>query len=215
MSQQPYVAVEGPIGVGKTTLARVLAAELDASLALEAVEENPFLAHFYREPEVYAFQTQAFFLLSRWRQQRELAEAGILERRAAVADYLLAKDRIFAGLTLKGLELDLHGRIFSLLEQVIPTPSLVVYLQADTQLLLERIALRDRPFERQMSADYLQRVRRAYEAFFATYRAAPVLAVDTNRLNLVSDGQAAAEILGRVRSALQHGVHQRALPDWP
>lgn len=213
MPDHVYIAVEGPIGVGKTTLARLLAHEFSAHLILEGVEENPFLSGFYQDQERYALQTQMFFLLSRWRQQRDVVEQALLDRTSLVCDYLLAKDRIFGRLTLKPDERDVHGRIYALLEESLPRPDLVVYLQAHGGVLGERVAQRDRPFERAMPGDYLEAVRAAYETFFATYQDARLLAIDTGHLDFVADPEGQTEVLARVRSALRKGVHQPALLD--
>lgn len=213
MPDHVYIAVEGPIGVGKTTLARLLAQEFSAHLILEGVEENPFLESFYRDQERYGLETQMFFLLSRWRQQRDIVEQALLQHISVVCDYLLAKDRIFGQLTLKPDERDVHARVYALLEESLPRPDLVIYLQAEGQALVDRVAQRDRPFERAMPSDYLEAVRRAYEIFFATYRDTRLLAVDTNHLDFAGDEEALAEVLSRVRSALRKGVYQPALLD--
>jgi deoxyguanosine kinase len=205
-----YVAIEGAIGVGKTTLARMLREHLDTGLLLEVFEENPFLSKFYEARARYAFQTQMFFLLSRYRQQQQVAE--ILADRALFADYTFAKDRLFAQLNLSGDEWDIYEQIHgALAEQVIP-PNLVVYLQADTDVLMQRIAQRDRPYERDMDREYIESLRQAYERFFDSYRDTPVLYIDTNNLNFVRRSQDFADVAGRVRSALEEGVYQQAFP---
>ena len=206
-----YVAIEGPIGVGKTTLARILSKALNTELLLEVFEENPFLARFYEDRERYAFQTQIFFLLSRYRQQSDVIPR-VLQHSPLVSDYLFAKDRIFAHLNLRGDELDVYEQLHRALAVHIPVPDLVVYLKASTDVLMERIAFRDRPYERNMSRAYIEDLRAAYERFFATYNEAPVLSIDTNDLNLVSDMQARARVIGQVRAALHEGVVQRPLP---
>ncbi len=211
MKRTFYIAVEGPIGVGKTTLARLLSEALHTELLLEVFEENPFLPRFYADRERYAFQTQIFFLLSRYRQQRDVIPR-VLQHSPLVSDYLFAKDRIFAHLNLKGDELAVYEQLHRALAERIPAPDLVVYLKANTDVLLERIAFRDRPYERNMSREYLDALRQAYEAFFATYTEAPVLTIDTNHLNLVSDPDARAQVIGRVRAALEEGAVERPLP---
>ena len=160
------IVVEGPIGVGKTSLTRLLADELGARSVLEVVEENPFLAPFYRDPERWAFNVQTFFLLSRFKQSQELGQ-GSLFTRHTVADYLFDKDWIFASLNLEGDEWALYQDLYTNLRPKLTTPDLVVYLRADPELLLERIARRARPFERGMDPDYLHRLGRAYDDFFA------------------------------------------------
>lgn len=211
MSNHFFLAIEGPIGVGKTTLARLLHRELGGELLLEVFEENPFLSRFYADRARYAFQTQLFFLLSRFRQQHNVVPA-TLARTSLVSDYTFAKDRLFAHLNLAGDELEMYERVHHVLAERIPLPTLVVYLRADPDVLMERIAHRDRPYERAMSREYIEGVRLAYERFFADYRDAPVLAVDTDRLDIVRHREDLEEVLGRVRAALQEGVYQRPLP---
>ncbi|HKA31280.1 MAG TPA: deoxynucleoside kinase, partial [Candidatus Binatia bacterium] len=152
-----YIAVEGPIGVGKTALARQLATEFGSDLVLERVEDNPFLRKFYEHPERHAFQTQLFFTLERYRQQQELAAQGVGPG-GAVSDYLFAKDGIFAGVTLGPDELALYRQIFRLLDAQMPRPDLVIYLEARTDVLVRRIRKRDRDFERGITPEYLERL---------------------------------------------------------
>jgi len=207
-----YVAVEGAIGVGKTTLARMLKEPLEAELLLEVFEENPFLADFYADPERYAFQTQIFFLLSRYRQQHRVIRQ-TLRHHTLVSDYMFDKDWLFAHLNLKGNELEMYERVHAILSEQIPTPDLVVFLRADTDVLMQRISFRDRTYERAISRDYLDRLRVAYERFFAEYTAAPVLIIDTNNLNIVQDLEARAYVIGQVREALSQGLFQPPLPE--
>jgi len=206
-----YIAIEGAIGVGKTTLARLVKDEFGAELLLEVFEENPFLSDFYADRERYAFQTQIFFLLSRYRQQHRVIQQ-TLKRSFLISDYTFAKDRLFAHLNLGDDELTMYERVHAILAEKIPTPDLVVYLQADTDTLMERIAVRDRSYERGMSRDYIDSVRLAYERFFTGYTEAPVLAVDTNDLNVVRHAEDLAQVVGAIRSALTQGVYQRPLP---
>ncbi len=183
-----YIAIDGVIGVGKTTLGRRLAKSLDASLVLEVVEENPFLARFYDDPEAFAFQTQIFFLLSRYRQQLELSQRDLFTENV-VSDYLFAKDQIFATINLGEDELTLYRTILPLLEARLTRPDLVVYLQATTGVLLERIQRRGRPFEREISREYLETLGEAYNHFFFHYEETPLLIVNTNEMDLVrNDG---------------------------
>lgn len=205
-----YIVVEGAIGVGKTTLVRMLRDHLSAEMLLEVFEENPFLSKFYESRARYAFQTQMFFLLSRYRQQHQVTE--LLSRRPLVADYMFAKDRLFAYLNLAGDEWDVYEQIHGALAERIARPQFVVYLQADTDVLLGRIAQRDRPYERDMDRSYIDAVRQAYEQFFASYRDTPVIVVDTNDLNFVTRPADFQQIAGRVRTALEEGMYQRALP---
>ena len=214
-----YIAIEGPIGVGKTTLARLLQSQFQAQLVLEAFEENPFLSDFYADRAAYAFQTQLFFLLSRYRQQQRIGQVllGRSPQRTTAApslisDYTFAKDRLFAQLNLRDDELVLYDHLHDLLAQNIPSPDVIIYLSADTDVLLQRIASRDRPYEREIARDYLDGVRSAYVSFFGSYRGVPVLPVDTNALDIVRRPQDVESIMGRVRSVLREGTYQRSLP---
>jgi deoxyadenosine/deoxycytidine kinase/NTP pyrophosphatase (non-canonical NTP hydrolase) len=211
LPRYPFIAIEGVIGVGKTTLARLMRDSLQAELLLEVFEENPFLSDFYADRDRYAFQTQIFFLLSRYRQQARVIES-TLAHAALISDYSFAKDRLFAHLNLAGDELEMYERVHTVLAEKIPQPDLVVYLRAEVDTLMERIATRDRPYERTMSRDYITDLRNAYERFFAAYPDAPVLAVDTDELNWVSDPQALSSVLGRVRAVLEDGFEQQRLP---
>ncbi len=208
----PFIAIEGVIGVGKTTLARILGEALPAEVLLEVFEENPFLSDFYADRARYAFQTQIFFLLSRYRQQHRVI-AQTLRRSPLVSDYLFDKDWLFAHLNLAGDELAMYERVYAILGEQIPTPELVVYLRADTETLMDRIVLRDRAYERRMSREYIEALRVAYEAFFAQYDAAPVLAVDTEDLDLVRDPEARVQIGARVRNELAGTGRQLTLPE--
>ncbi len=197
------IVVEGPIGVGKTSLSRYLATELGARMLLEVVEENPFLAGFYREPERHAFQAQVFFLLSRFRQQMALAQDALFHPHT-VADYLFDKDFLFASLNLAGSEWELYRELFEQLKPRLPRPDLVVYLRADPELLLTRIARRGRPFEHDIDPDYLARIGQAYDDLFrhAPY---PVHVVEAGEVDYVAneaDRRALLdELLGRARAA--------------
>lgn len=193
-----YVAIEGVIGVGKTTLSRRLAKSLDASLVLEVVEENPFLASFYDDPEAWAFQTQIFFLLSRYRQQLELSQRDLFAG-SLVADYLFAKDQIFATINLADEELALYRTIVPLLEARLARPDLVVYLQATTDVLLARIKRRGRSFERDISDEYLETLSDAYNHFFFHYDDTPLLIVNTNEMDLVGSDEEYERLLGLIR----------------
>ena len=211
MPERCYVAIEGPIGVGKTTLARLIHKPLNAELLLEVFEENPFLSDFYANREKYAFQTQIFFLLSRYRQQHEMI-ARVLRRTSLVSDYTFAKDQLFARLNLSNDELAVYETLHGVLAEKIPLPDLVVYLRADVDVLMERIALRDRTYERAISRQYLADLAQAYETFFANYYQAPVLTIDTDDLNIVRNTEHMAYVLERIKSALGAGTHQRPLP---
>lgn len=179
-----YIAVEGPIGVGKTALARRLAAEIGSELLLEGVGENQFIKAFYEDPRRYAFHVQVEFLLGRYGQQRELARRGLGEL-GVVSDYLFAKDGIFAGVTLEDGELALYRQLSRLLDDDIPRPDLVVYLEARPDVLVRRIRKRSRPFERGITQEYLERLTEAFRAFFHDYSDAPLLVVNCSEIDFV------------------------------
>jgi deoxyadenosine/deoxycytidine kinase len=199
-----YIAVEGPIGVGKTALARRLAAEFGSRLVLEQVEENPFLKRFYEEAERYAFQTQLFFLLERYRQQRELGQLDLFAE-GTVADYLFAKDAIFAALTLNADEFHLYQQIFQLLDQRLPRPDLVIYLEARPEVLLRRLGKRDRDFERGITPEYLERLTEAFREYFYRYTEAPLLVVNCSDIDFVEHGGDLADLIKEIRG-MQKGV---------
>lgn len=184
--QVHFIAVEGVIGVGKTTLARRFAELLDGFALLEQVEENPFLSEFYRDRRGYAFQTQIFFLLSRYRQQRALWQRDLF-RETIVSDYMFEKDRIFAHINLDDDELDMYNQIFEMMEQKLPHPDRVVFLQTGCDVLLERIGRRGRAFERNIDPEYLEALTEAYSYFFAHYHGAPVLVVNAAENDFIAD----------------------------
>lgn len=184
MPQPRYIVVEGPIGVGKTTLAKLMASRIGADLLLEEVEANPFLSSFYKEPERFAFQTQLFFLLSRFRQQELLVQQPLFGR-GLVSDYLFAKDRIFAHLTLNDDELALYDKVFRVLDVKTVKPDLVVYLQATPDVLLQRIRSRGLDFERPIKESYLENLVKSYNQFFFHYSDTPLLVVNTSELDIV------------------------------
>ncbi len=186
MPKKNYVALEGVIGVGKTTLATLLSKEWGAHLKLEIVEENPFLAQFYADMRGYAFQTQLFFLLSRHKQQLELKQYDMFMEHV-VSDYLFAKDRIFANITLDDNELALYKRLADLIERDVPKPDIVVYLQGSTDVLMERIRKRAREFERDMSYEYIDTLNEAYNYFFFHYKDTPLIVVNTNDIDFVAN----------------------------
>jgi len=211
LPENVYIAIEGAIGVGKTTLARLIRDEFDAEVLLEVFEENPFLSDFYADRERYAFQTQIFFLLSRYRHQQQVVPA-TLQRGPLISDYTFAKDRLFAHLNLKDDELEMYERVHAILAEKIMLPDLIVYLKADTDILMRRIALRDRTYEREMDRDYMEALRIAYERFFADSDRVPVLPIDTNNLDFVRYPQDLAQVVGQIKSALEKGTYQRSLP---
>jgi deoxyadenosine/deoxycytidine kinase len=196
-----HIAIEGPIGVGKSTLARRLARHLDARLLLELPEENPFLGRFYEDMPGYAFQTQVFFLFQRARQMQEAAQPGMFEH-ALVSDFVFAKDALFARLTLGDEEFALYGRMYAPLAAQLREPDLVVWLQAPPATLLQRIRRRGIAMERSIDEDYLRRLCDAYVEHFRAYEGAPVLAVATERFNPV-ESEADFELLVRRIGALR------------
>ena len=203
-----FLVVEGPIGVGKTSLVQLLAPRLGAATLLESAEENPFLPAFYRDMRGTAFQVQMFFLLHRYRQQQELAQFDLF-RQTLICDYLFAKDKIFAYLTLDEPELALYEKVHELLEVRVPKPDLVVYLQGSTEVLLQRIALRGKPYERDMDRQYLEDLNGAYNHFFFHYNGSPLLVVNTNDLDFVNRKQDLEDLVKQiedVRGGTRHYV---------
>jgi deoxyguanosine kinase len=208
-----YVAIEGVIGVGKTTLARLLQSPFDAEILLEVFEENPFLSDFYSDRERYAFQTQIFFLLSRYHQQRRTVHELLDTGKNLFADYTFAKDALFAQINLKGDELDMYYKVHEALAEKIQKPDLIVYLQASTDTLMQRIAFRDRPYERQMERSYINDLNLAYEEFFSKpFDHTSVLTIDTNDLNFVQNPEHLKLMENRIRQSLSLPPYQQALP---
>ena len=196
-----YIAIEGVIGVGKTTLARLLQPRFNAAILLEVFEENPFLAEFYGDRERYAFQTQIFFLLSRYHQQHQ-AVPEALRTGMLISDYTFAKDELFAWLNLKDDELAMYGRVHAALGEKIPKPGLIVYLHADHELLMRRITLRDRPYERNMDPNYIRELTAAYEAWLSNLQDIPVLTIDNNNLDFLAREEDLAHVETVIRAAL-------------
>jgi deoxyguanosine kinase len=208
-----YIAIEGVIGVGKTTLARLLQPAFQAALLLEVFEENPFLSDFYADRQRYAFQTQIFFLLSRYYQQRRAVGELLAERENLLSDYTFEKDALFARINLRGDELEMYYRVHEALAEKIVKPDLILYLRASTDTLMHRITLRDRPYERNMERDYIQELNGAYEAFFGDYhQGSQVLAIDTDDLDYVKDSAALKYVENRLRQALRLPPFQQELP---
>jgi deoxyguanosine kinase len=208
-----YVAIEGVIGVGKTTLARLLQSAFNAEILLEVFEENPFLSDFYSDRERYAFQTQIFFLLSRYHQQRRTVPDMLTTGKNLFADYTFAKDVLFARINLKGDELDMYYKVHEALAEKIQKPDLLVYLQATTDTLMQRIAQRDRSYERQMERSYINELNLAYDEFFSKpFDHTPVLTVDSNHLNVVQNPDDLKLIENRIRQSLSLPPFQQALP---
>ncbi len=199
-----YIVVEGPVGVGKTSLARALVAELQGRAVLEQVDDNPFLKRFYQDPAKYAFSTQVFFLLSRYRQQQELAQLDLF-RQSTVADYLFAKDAIFAQVTLGPDELQLYQQMYRMLDAGLPRPDLVVYLEARPEVLLERIRKRGRDYEKGLSATYIERIAEAFRHYFHYYNESPLLVVNCSEIDFVERGGDYTDLISEIR-AMRQGV---------
>jgi deoxyadenosine/deoxycytidine kinase len=210
MTENRYIAVEGVIGVGKTSLSKLLTERLKAQLVLEEVEENPFLKDFYKDRARYAFQTQMHFLFSRYQQQRSLRQTELFSDRL-VADYLFQKDRIFAGLNLSDRELALYEKLVVWLELDVVKPDVVVYLQASSDILMERIGRRGRAFEKDMDRDYIKQLNEAYNYFFFHYLDAPLLVVNTNGIDFVNNADDFEDLLQRIVSHRQGTVYYAPL----
>lgn len=181
-----YIAIEGVIGAGKTTLATMLGEKLSAKVILEQFEENPFLPKFYEDPRHYAFQTQIFFLLSRYKQQQQLFQADLFHR-FIITDYIFEKDKIFAYLNLQDDELRLYETLVSNIEQKIPAPDLVVYIQSSVERLMTNIRRRGREIERNMSEEYIRDLNEAYNYFFFRFRSCPLLIVNSTTIDFVNN----------------------------
>ncbi len=199
-----HIAVEGPIGVGKTSLVQLLAKRFEGVMVLEDIT-NPFLPSFYEGRQGAAFQVQIYFLLSRFQQQREIAQMDLFHN-VVLADYTFQKDRIFAYLNLDDADLAVYEKLYPVLEQEIPRPDLVIYMQASVPVLLERIRRRGRDYESGIDADYLKRLSEAYSYYFFHYRETPLLVVNTNSIDFVNDTadfDALADQIARCRRGTQ------------
>ena len=190
-----YIAVEGPIGAGKSSLAEFLSESLSARIIRESPEENPFLGPFYKDRRRNAMSAQLFFLLQRYAQQGELAQGDLFSRGGVVSDYLFAKDRLFASINLSHEEMALYDRIYQVLKPRTVTPDLVVYLQARTDVLLDRIRKRGRAEERPIGADYVEEVARAYAEYFFSYNEGPLLVVNASEIDFVGNPEHRRELL--------------------
>ncbi len=213
-----YIAIEGVIGVGKTTLARLLQPAFQSQLVLEVFEENPFLSDFYSDRQRYAFQTQIFFLLSRYYQQRRSVPEILKKGEGLITDYTFAKDALFARINLVGDELEMYYRVHDALAEKIPLPNLIVFLRADIEVLMQRIASRDRPYERNMELGYMLQLIEAYDDFFINNQArnvggnVSVLTLDTNELDYVRKAEDLHLVEDRIRQALRQVPFQATLP---
>ena len=201
--QPLYIVVEGPIGVGKTTLVHRLRERMSAHLVLEVVEENPFLAKFYGDPARYAFQTQLFFLMSRFKQQQEMSALG--EGTHVLADYHLLKDRIFAELTLGAEELTLYEEVYQSLATYIRKPDVLIYLHAEEEELLSRIQRRGRPFESNFDRSYLSRLSERYQHHFNSYNDSPLLKLNTTQIDYVNHNEPIEEIYQELTRLASNG----------
>jgi deoxyguanosine kinase len=196
-SEIRHIAIEGVIGAGKTTLAQMLSERLGARLVLERFEENPFLPKFYEDPEHYAFQTQIFFLLSRYKQQQDLFQADLFQD-FLISDYIFEKDKIFAYLTLADEELKLYETLLNAIERNVPTPDLVVYLQCSVERLMSNIRSRGRKMEENISEEYIRDLNEAYNYFFFRYKATPLLIVKATDIDFVNKEEDFEDLLEQV-----------------
>ncbi len=193
-----YIAIEGPIGVGKTSLANLMSKELSARLVREEFDENQFLPDFYKDPERFAFQTQLFFLLQRYRQQQELRQVDMFQK-LLVTDYMFVKDRLFASLNLGEKEMQLYDTVANLLERNIIKPDLVIYLQADTDTLMKNIALRGREMETDITYEYIDALSQVYTEYFFRYQDTPLVIINTNNIDFVHNEDDLKEVIKYIR----------------
>jgi len=208
-----FFAIEGVIGAGKTTLARLLQPRFEGTLLLEVFEENPFLSNFYTDRARYAFQTQIFFLLSRYHQQNRNVPTLLAENKPLISDYTFEKDALFARINLQGDELGMYSRVHAALAEKMIPPDVVVYLRASTDILMQRIALRDRSYERNMERNYIAALNHAYDEFFIkSDQHTPVLVLDSDGLDFVQNPTDLDWIENRIRQALQLAPYQPQLP---
>ena len=196
----PYhIAVEGTVGVGKTSMAKVLGERLDAKLILEEFEENPFLVDFYKDDERYAFQTQLFFLLSRYRQQQQLQQIDLFAK-TLISDYMFVKDRLFAALNLNDKEMSLYNSVARILEKSVLSPNLVIFLQSDTDRLMHNIKIRGREYEKMIDWKYIDALNQMYNEFFFRYDSSPLLIINTNDIDFVNNKNDLEEIIQFIRT---------------
>lgn len=193
-----YIAIEGPIGVGKTSLAKLLSKELGARLVLEDFEDNPFLPDFYNDPERFGFQTQLFFLLQRYRQQQDLRQVDMFQK-LLITDYMFVKDRLFASLNLGDKEMQLYDTVASLLERNIIRPDIVIYLQADTDVLTKNIEKRGRNMEKDVTWEYIDALNQVYTEYFFRYQDTPLVIINTNNIDFVENENDLKEVIDYIR----------------
>ena len=206
-----YIAIEGNIGAGKTTLARLLSKAAGASLFLEEVDDNPFIEKYYQNAEGYAFQAQIFFLLNRYRQQMEINQQDLFAN-ILVADYLFAKDTIYAHAVLDDEELVLYNRLHSLLEGKIVSPDLTIYLQASPEVLLQRIRKRGRSYERVITGEYLTTLNEAFNHFFFHYEDSPLIIINTDRLDFSESRDQLDDLFSRISEPFEGTRYY--VPSW-
>ena len=196
----PYhIAVEGTIGVGKTSLAKILGERLDAKLIIEEFEENPFLVDFYKDAERFAFQTQLFFLLSRYRQQQELQQTDLFTK-ALISDYMFIKDRLFAAINLNDKEMELYNSVARILEKNVSFPDMVIFLQSNTDRLMLNIKKRGREYEKSIDWKYIDALNQIYNEFFFRYDKSPLLIINTNDIDFVHNKNDLEEIIEFIRT---------------
>jgi len=193
-----YIAVEGVIGVGKTSLCSIIGENFSAKIVYERFEENPFLEDFYSDKERFAFQTQLYFLLSRYRQHQEMMQVELFHK-LLVSDYMFVKDKIFANITLSDKELVLYNSVVTLLERDIPNPDLVIYLQSSTDKLMENIRERGRHYEELITEDYVQQLNDAYNDFFLRYENSPLLIVNSTDIDFVNNDKDRDNLIEKIR----------------
>tara|TARA_B100000945_G_C20232400_1_gene525924 strand:- start:102 stop:743 length:642 start_codon:yes stop_codon:yes gene_type:complete len=196
-----YIAIEGAIGVGKTSLASLISMELGSRLILEEFDDNPFLGDFYTDPERYAFQTQLFFLLQRYRQQQELRQLDMFQS-LLITDYMFVKDRLFASLNLNENEMHLYDTVANLLERNIIKPDLVIYLQADTNTLMKNIEKRGRKMEQEITWEYIDALNQVYTEYFFRYQDTPLVIINTNNIDFVNNRDDLDEVINYIRQPI-------------
>ena len=193
-----YIAIEGPIGVGKTSLAKLLSKRLSAKLILEKFEDNPFLSEFYNDPARFAFQTQLFFLLQRYQQQHDIRQVDMFHN-LLISDYMFIKDRLFASLNLDDKEMNLYDSIANIMERNIINPDLIIYLQADTSTLMKNIDKRGRDFENNISYDYINALNEIYTEYFFRYNDTPLVIINTNNIDFVNNTEDLDQVIEYIR----------------
>ena len=196
-----YVAIEGTIGVGKTSLAKLISEHLGAKLVLEEFQDNPFLSDFYEDPERHAFQTQLWFLLQRFQQQQDLRQIDMFQN-LVITDYMFVKDRLFASLNLNEKEMSLYDTVANMMERNVIGPDLVIFLQADTETLMRNISRRGRDFEKNMSEDYIDALNQVYNEYFFRYQETPLIIINTNNIDFVQNPGDLEEMISYIRQPI-------------